>query len=421
MEGSDPRVRASQGEDIDYNILSFAWSDPRVCASQGEVVSLVLERVAKRLIVPTDASLDRGRPSWRDFAFDDSRWQTGTGGAGYEMNRAGYEMNRAGYEMHIDPRLNVQPLVPPRSNESIYLRAVFEVADPSVLDGLVLGMKVDDGYISYINDRKVARFNVPNGPPRWDMAAAGRRDDTAATAFERLNIDKVLKWLRPGRNVLAVLAVNDDGSSCDFLIHPILEGVKRGQSEEAKVSNGLRYTKPIVVSASATLRAVVKQGAEWSALAEAYFYASVPAASGNVLISEVMYHPEDEGDAEYVEVQNVSATDAIILTGVQISGGIEFAFPEQEPLLPGHCLLFVKDRDAFRKTYGERAAIAGVYKRSLSNSKDTVVLKGVDGQVIEVMDYEDGLPWPLTADGEGRSLERLVDDSDARIIYQECG
>ena len=148
---------------------------------------------------------------------------------------------------------------------------------------------------------------------------------------------------------------------------------------------------------------------------------------GPVVISEVMYHPAVNNDAEYVEIVNVSGRNVALwdpLTGgrwrLSDGAGFEFIVPVEYVMKAGERVLFVKSKAAF---YAEGYTVeAGVEifewgAGSLGNGGDRVQLSmpgDVDGggvrQYIRVdrVVYEDGVPWPIEADGGGASLERKV-------------
>ena len=386
-------------------------SDPRELP-RGQHVSLVPEDAKKRVLLPTDSRWDRGRVTWRDLAFDDSAWPQGTGGAGYEGNAGG------DYAELIDPKLNVVRSVTPSGNESIYLRCHFDVDDPRDLARLFLRVRYDDGFVAYINGREVARSNV-RGRPVWNSIASDRHADTASVEYETFETSALLSSLRKGRNVLAVHALNDDPGSSDLLIHPILEGIKR--IEPRAMRKGVsRYEKPIELTGGTTVRASVKLGGQWSALVTKSFLTVVPASKKNVVLSEIMYHPKEDGAAEFVELCNVSTNTAIDLSGVQLGDAIEFTFSKATLLAPGECLVVARDVNAFREAHGDRPAAPIAYRNSLSNHQDTVVLRAADGTIIETVAYGDDSPWPSVADGEGSSLERRVSDAESDPSSPEC-
>ena len=102
--------------------------------------------------------------------------------------------------------------------------------------------------------------------------------------------------------------------------------------------------------------------------------ASNPSAVQQYLrITEIMYHPADppknstfvNDDFEYVELENISTTQTLDLTGVQFTDGISFDFTGSNvtSLAPGANVLVVSNLAAFQSRYGNglNAIIAGQY------------------------------------------------------------
>ena len=145
----------------------------------------------------------------------------------------------------------------------------------------------------------------------------------------------------------------------------------------------------------------------WSALTEAEFVVSTPgAAEGNLVISELHYHPEGGRDAEFVEFL-ITGSEPVNLDGVRFSDGIEFAFEGARVLAVGQRVVIVSNREVFLDVYGNRVAnveIAGEFERRLSNGGEKLVLLARDGSTIFDVTYDDTDPWPAAADGSGASL-----------------
>ena len=179
---------------------------------------------------------------------------------------------------------------------------------------------------------------------------------------------------------------------------------------------------------------------------------------GPVVISEIHYHPSDsvaagvtrlssldvllghQGDAiaatadelEFIELQNITASaiplfDPINPTNTwRLRGDAGFDFPTNVTLAPGATLLLVNFNPAsnanalaaFRTTYGLDASVPlfGPYSGSLDNSSARVELQKPDAPntgvipriVVDTVRYRDTAPWPVSADGSGSSLQRLV-------------
>jgi hypothetical protein len=97
-----------------------------------------------------------------------SDWLSGTSGVGYERG--------AGYESLIG--LNVGN--PMQSNNTVYIRAEFDVTDPASIDRLELRMKYDDGFIAFLNGAILTLTNAPSSPV-WNSAATGLHEADPAS------------------------------------------------------------------------------------------------------------------------------------------------------------------------------------------------------------------------------------------------
>lgn len=199
--------------------------------------------------------------------------------------------------------------------------------------------------------------------------------------------------MQEGSNTLAVEVHQEGDSSSDLVIDVELLGVNSNGSTPAITEN-------------TQIRSRVLMGGEWSALNEATFYVTQPASASNLAITEIFYNPPGPSeDTEYLELQNVSTTEAIHLDGLGFLAGITFVFPAGTTLAPGERLLLVKNIIAFEAAFGVGLPIAGEYEGSLSNGGETIALEG-----FLVVSFEDDQPWPELADGDGRSLVLAGED-----------
>lgn len=163
---------------------------------------------------------------------------------------------------------------------------------------------------------------------------------------------------------------------------------------------------------------------------------------GPVVISEIMYHPEDypggidNSDDEFVELVNITGSpvplyDTAHTNNVwRLRDAVRFNFPLGTTIAAGERIIVanfdpVQQPDqlqSFRAKYGlsESDRIFGPYGGKLDNSRESVELVKPDAPDLDRADldyilvdkvrYEDNSPWPLAADGLGRSLQR-VDES----------
>ena len=388
LDGSDPR---ELGGGVAPSALAYDGSTV--------LSTLVGTGAAVRVLVPTAADPPAGL-GWTAAGFDDSSWQAGTTGVGYDRG--------SNYEPEIS--LNLDATMD-WVNASAYLRIRFDLADASAYDSLTLRMKYDDGFIAYLNGTRVASANPPDEPV-WNSDADGDHDDDDALRFEDFPIDQHLGAMVDGENVLAIHGLNDSTASSDFLIVPEL---RAGQV----VAGG-----GIELHESALVTARTRVGSDWSAPADSYFFVdTVPADVGNLVISEIHYRPADASpeelaagftdrdDFEFVELMN-SGAQTLNLSEVRFvragGAGIEFDFSAStlRSLAPGGRLLLVKNLAAFETRYGGDLAgqVAGEYSGNLSNDGELLTLIGAGGATIRAFAYNDKAPWPEGADGEGFSL-----------------
>jgi len=164
---------------------------------------------------------------------------------------------------------------------------------------------------------------------------------------------------------------------------------------------------------------------------------------GPIIITEIMYHPPELGSGtnlvdnsldEFIELHNISATNVPLYHTLypsntwRLSSAVDFSFPTNTSIPSGGYALVVNfnsasvpDAIAFRTKYGvpESVPLYGPYSGKLDNSSESVRLGRPDMPngpdvpfiVVDRVDYRDLPPWPVTADGLGASLQRLVNGS----------
>ncbi|MFT4550883.1 MAG: hypothetical protein ACI9MB_004864, partial [Verrucomicrobiales bacterium] len=110
-----------------------------------------------------------------------------------------------------------------------------------------------------------------------------------------------------------------------------------------------------------------------------------------LVVSEIMYHPADpNGDAEFVELMNISTSVTLDLTGVKFTAGIDYSFPGGTLLTPGARIVvnFTDFQNSSR----------------LNNGSDRIKLEDASNSTVRDFTYNDNAPWPEDADGSGFSL-----------------
>lgn len=174
------------------------------------------------------------------------------------------------------------------------------------------------------------------------------------------------------------------------------------------------YNSALTVNETTQVKARVRQGSAWSALNEATF--TVIQTFRELMITEIMYHPADEGttdgdEFEFIELKNVGSSE-LDLSGVAFTNGISFRFPNGTRLSPGNFMVLVANADSFPTRY-PTVRIDGVYTNNLSNGGERIALVHATGAPLQSFVYNDAAPWPTSADGSGFSLVPVSYDLNA--------
>jgi hypothetical protein len=137
---------------------------------------------------------------------------------------------------------------------------------------------------------------------------------------------------------------------------------------------------------------------------------------GPVVINEIMYNPFGL-DREFVELRNVTGA-AVSLAGWTFADGITYTFGAGASIpANGYALVVSIAPDVFRSTYGVPAdvPIYGPFAGGLDGAGERLTLARPGAPVGDVtplvtvdrVNYDNELPWPAAADGDGPSIARL--------------
>lgn len=330
--------------------------------------------------------------AWRDSAYDDSSWPTGTAGLGYPAG-----VNRTTV-------IPITYVAPDQKVATCYFRRSFTASNVNGITNLSVQVMYDDAYAVYLNGTRIAG-NLPTDPAYnyYSVSVVNDQDSGAITVPPSLLVN--------GTNVISVEVHQANAQSSDLTMNLSLTATRSNSSSPLFLTgNGER-----------PLRVRARAGSIWSALTEATFLLETePASPSNLAISEILYHPaepspteisagfDDAEDFEFVEILN-TGNKAVDLQGVYFYGAITFDFtnaPTGRTLAPGARLLVVADLDAFQQRYGTGKPVAGQYSGQLNNAGESLVLYTPGETVIRGVEYSDAPPWPVAADGEGYSLVR---------------
>ena len=137
---------------------------------------------------------------------------------------------------------------------------------------------------------------------------------------------------------------------------------------------------------------------------------AVPSPRGFVVINEIHYHATNTSGG-FVEIHNTHPTVAFDFSNWRLDGA-GFVFPEGAVLLAGGFLVVASDTNVFSLTFPNAPLPVGHYSGNLQNSGELLQLMHPlttnTDELIDAVRYDDQLPWPVSADGTGPSLQ-LID------------
>lgn len=184
------------------------------------VTPLISEATTAKAFVPTtqDAFDDLGL-DWvsANAGFDDSAWSSTPAGG---PNGVGFpDGPGAKYDNFVG--LNLQPTMQGVSSTA-FVRIPFAAANVANIAGLTLKLRLDDGFIAWLNGVEIARANAPAGYPAWSARSTAATE--ATTAFTTFDVSSHKDLLANGTNLLAIRGFNALAAQTDFLIQAALDG-----------------------------------------------------------------------------------------------------------------------------------------------------------------------------------------------------
>ena len=157
----------------------------------------------------------------------------------------------------------------------------------------------------------------------------------------------------------------------------------------------------------------------------------------DIVITRIMYHPLDLHE-EYILFHNPTDTPVNLFNDQgswRIDGEVDFTFPGGLSIPAGDNIIVVgfdpvietERFAAFAQTYNSSSLIAGrdivgPWQGSISNSGGRLAIErpqqpdavgqGVSWVIVDEVIFDDFLPWPVEADGQGFALERISVESE---------
>lgn len=195
---------------------------------------------------------------------------------------------------------------------------------------------------------------------------------------------------------------------------PLFEWRAAWDSGELVTFSSEVHIPPAVVEPGKTYRVRARfkdktgRSSHWSLPAE--FATSAPSIQPlqNFLrITEIMYHPATNPDAEFIELQNIGRS-SIALRDLRLTGGVryDFTLADSEQLEAGQRIVIARNPELIRSVPGGRDAIlVGPWDGKLSNSGETIRLETTWGETVFSLEYNGN--WHRQAAGRGLSLVLL--------------
>ncbi len=167
----------------------------------------------------------------------------------------------------------------------------------------------------------------------------------------------------------------------------------------------------------------------WPLVARTFGGVNAGPKIGPIVINEIMFHPVDiplgidNARDEFIELHNIT-TSPVDVSGWKIKGDSDFIFASGTTIRPGDYILVVgfdpaidpTSLSAFRSAYALPASVRiyGPFTPKLLNSAQNIELAfpgvAVNGVtpfiLVDKAEYSDSAPWPIGADGTGKSLQR---------------
>ncbi len=140
--------------------------------------------------------------------------------------------------------------------------------------------------------------------------------------------------------------------------------------------------------------------------------------AGEIVINEINYNSADDFDpGDWIELFNTT-NKPVDISGWYYSDSDDnhkFYFPEETIIDSSGYLVVVENDSAFTSLFPDVQNYIGETGFGLSGSGEFMKLVDDKEQIVDSLTYDDKLPWPVEADGEGATLELIDAYSDNSI------
>jgi hypothetical protein len=213
----DITTRAMQVLQNGTNVLAIGvWNHPPFSGPSDDLVlvpRLSMNRGATMTYLANQTDPGIGI-SWVQGGFDDSEWEGGDFGVGYDTSSAANARDLIETEV-------------PSGSHSVYTRAHFTIQNTALIQQVRFGADYDDSYVVWVNGTEVFRSieMPPTGDPDWNTPTSPHESSNGSVPnFEPIRdiTDFVLPVLQDGSNLIAIGVYNAGLPSSDLIMVPSL-------------------------------------------------------------------------------------------------------------------------------------------------------------------------------------------------------
>lgn len=150
----------------------------------------------------------------------------------------------------------------------------------------------------------------------------------------------------------------------------------------------------------------------WKLFGCCWLVLAAQASATPIVINEIhCSRPKVAIHNEFIELYNASS-QSVDLSQWQLTGGIQFTFPDGFSLAAGQYLLVGENAQVLLDSFGTRVRVAGAYTGKLGGDGELLQLLDAQRRLIDEVDYNRGFPWPLVGGETGHSLQLMHPELD---------
>lgn len=334
--------------------------------------------------------------SWYISLYNDSAWNTGSGVLGY-----------GGKETTTISQYVSETETPITTS---YFRYHFDIPDNITITSVNIAIACDDGAVVWLNGGELLRQNMPSASQYSTYASSEveGEDEMEYTTY-LVNVDS----LKTSGNVLAVEVHQASAESKDLYFDLEMSTNDSFQKDE--------FQADLPIIGSASIKARVYNGSEWSALAE--LDCTIPASYTDLKVTEMMYAAEvpdwaaesgwDRDDFAWIELQN-TGSGVLDMEGIQFVQGIDYTFPSMN-LGAGERVVLAKNLEAFSSMYETNGiCLLSGYSGNLARNGETITIQDPTGE--KILSYIYSNTWYPGTDQGGYSLV-VVDTQAEEVLW----